>query len=77
MHLRGDTVALDELSELPDDVCPALRRERWNIMLCRAVRLTPPPQRAVADNAVYDISSGVVVLTGKAMKITTPARSGK
>lgn len=37
-----------------------------------AVRMTTPTQKAVADNAVYDIDSGVVVLTGRTMKITTP-----
>lgn len=36
------------------------------------VRISTPSQRAVADNGVYDIDSGVFVLTGKAMKITTP-----
>lgn len=37
-----------------------------------AVKLTTPTQKAVADSAVYDVDSGVVVLTGRAMKITTP-----
>ncbi|MBL8699657.1 MAG: hypothetical protein JNK67_14860 [Alphaproteobacteria bacterium] len=37
-----------------------------------AVRISTPTQRAVADNGVYDVDSGVFVLTGKAMKITTP-----
>jgi lipopolysaccharide export system protein LptA len=37
-----------------------------------AVRLTTPTQKAVADSAVYDIDAGVVVLTGRSMKITTP-----
>jgi len=36
------------------------------------VRISTPTQRAVGDNGVYDIDSGVFVLTGKAMKITTP-----
>lgn len=37
-----------------------------------AVRISTPTQRAVADSGVYDVDSGVFVLTGKAMKITTP-----
>lgn len=37
-----------------------------------SVRISTSSQRAVADNGVYDIDSGVFVLTGKAMKITTP-----
>jgi lipopolysaccharide export system protein LptA len=37
-----------------------------------AVKLTTPTQKAVADSAIYDLDSGVVVLTGRSMKITTP-----
>lgn len=35
-------------------------------------RITNPTQTAVGDKAVYDIDTGVLVMTGKALKITTP-----
>jgi len=38
------------------------------------VRISNAAQRAVADAGVYDVDSGVVTLTGKAMKITTAAQ---
>jgi lipopolysaccharide export system protein LptA len=38
------------------------------------VRITSSTQRAVADAGVYDIDSGIVTLTGTAMKITTAAQ---
>ena len=37
-----------------------------------SVRVSTPTQRAVGDDGVYDIDTGVIVLTGKSMKITTP-----
>ena len=37
-----------------------------------AVRLSTPTQRAFADNGVYDVTSGIVVLTGRSMRIVTP-----
>jgi lipopolysaccharide export system protein LptA len=38
------------------------------------VRITSPTQRAVADAGVYDVDSGIVTLTGTAMKISTAAQ---
>lgn len=35
-------------------------------------RITNPTQTAVGDKAVYDIDTGVLVMTGKSLKITTP-----
>ena len=37
-----------------------------------SVRLTTATQRAFADNGVYDVASGIVVLTGRSMRIVTP-----
>lgn len=37
-----------------------------------SVRVSTPTQRAVGDEGVYDVDTGVIVLTGKNMKITTP-----
>ncbi len=37
-----------------------------------SVRVSTPTQRAVGDDGVYDVDTGVIVLTGKSMKITTP-----
>lgn len=36
------------------------------------VRITNPTQTAVGDKGVYDVDTGVLVMTGKALKITTP-----
>lgn len=35
-------------------------------------RIVNPTQTAVGDKAVYDIDTGVLVMTGKSLKITTP-----
>lgn len=36
-----------------------------------SVRLSTPTQRAFADNGVYDVTTGIVVLTGRSMRIVT------
>lgn len=36
------------------------------------VRIVNPTQTAVGDKGVYDVDSGVLVMTGKALKLTTP-----
>lgn len=36
------------------------------------VRITNPTQTAYGDKGVYDMDTGVLVMTGKALKITTP-----
>ncbi|MBM3536365.1 MAG: hypothetical protein FJX55_00835 [Alphaproteobacteria bacterium] len=36
------------------------------------VRIVNPSQTAVGDKGVYDIDSGVLVMTGRALKLTTP-----
>lgn len=36
------------------------------------VRIETPTQNAVGDKGVYDVDTGVLVLTGKALKLTTP-----
>lgn len=36
------------------------------------VRISNPSQTAVGDKGVYDVDTGVLVMTGKALKITTP-----
>jgi lipopolysaccharide export system protein LptA len=36
------------------------------------VKLSTTTQRVVGDRGVYDVDSGVMVLTGKALKLTTP-----
>ena len=36
------------------------------------VRITTPAQNAVGDQAIYDIDSGVLVMTGRNLKLTTP-----
>ena len=36
------------------------------------VKITTPTQTAIGDNGIYDIDTGVVVLTGKGLKLTTP-----
>lgn len=36
------------------------------------VRIATPTQTAVGDKGVYDVDTGVLVLTGKGLKLTTP-----
>ncbi|HEX6978663.1 MAG TPA: LptA/OstA family protein [Alphaproteobacteria bacterium] len=36
------------------------------------VRIATPTHRAVGDRAIYDVDTGVIVLTGSALRLTTP-----
>jgi lipopolysaccharide export system protein LptA len=36
------------------------------------VLIKGPTQRVVGDHAVYDLDQGIIVVTGKALKLTTP-----
>ncbi len=36
------------------------------------VRIATPTHRAVGDRAIYDVDTGVMVLTGSALRLTTP-----
>jgi len=39
------------------------------------VRIVSPNQTAVGDKGVYDVDTGVLVLTGRALKLTTPTET--
>lgn len=76
---RGDARASQNGTTVEADVLTAYYREgassRTEIYRYQAegnVRIYTPTHRAVGDRAVFDIDTGVLVLTGKGLKLTTP-----
>ncbi len=76
---RGDARAQQGATVVEADMLTAYYREgsggRTDIFRYEAdgnVRISTPTQKVVGDKAVFDIDSGVLVMTGRAMKLTTP-----
>jgi lipopolysaccharide export system protein LptA len=76
---RGNASARQEDTTIYGDVLTAYYRGQTeggtSIFRYEAqgrVRIVSPTQTAVGDKGVYDIDSGVVVLTGQHLKLTTP-----
>jgi lipopolysaccharide export system protein LptA len=77
---RGDARASQNGTTVEADVLTAYYREgassRTEIYRYQAegnVRIYTPTHRAVGDRAVFDIDTGVLVLTGNGLKLTTPS----
>lgn len=76
---RGDARATQAGTTVEADTLTAYYREgktsRTEIFRYQAdgnVRIYTPTHRAVGDRAIYDTDTGVLVLTGKNLKLTTP-----
>lgn len=76
---RGDARASQSGTTVEADVLTAYYRQgatsRTEIYRYQAegnVRIYTPTHRAVGDRAIFDIDTGVLVLTGKGLKLTTP-----
>lgn len=76
---RGDARASQNGTTVEADVLTAYYRQgassRTEIYRYQAegnVRIYTPTHRAVGDRAVFDIDTGVLVLTGNGLKLTTP-----
>jgi lipopolysaccharide export system protein LptA len=76
---RGDARASQAGTTVEANVLTAYYREgassRTEIYRYQAdgnVRIYTPTHRAVGDRAIFDIDTGVLVLTGKGLKLTTP-----
>jgi len=77
---RGNAVAKRGQNTLYADVITAYYRdipnssqtEIWRVVSDGHVRITTPTQTVVGDHGVYDIDQAVVIMTGKALKLTTP-----
>jgi lipopolysaccharide export system protein LptA len=76
---RGDARASQQGTTVEADTLTAYYREgansRTEIYRYQAqgnVRIFTPTHRAVGERAVFDIDTGVLVLTGKGLKLTTP-----
>jgi lipopolysaccharide export system protein LptA len=76
---RGDARASQQGTTVEADTLTAYYREganaRTEIYRYQAegnVRIFTPTHRAVGDRAIFDIDTGVLVLTGKGLKLTTP-----
>jgi lipopolysaccharide export system protein LptA len=76
---RGDARATQSGTTVEADVLTAYYRQgassRTEIYRYQAegnVRIYTPTHRAVGDRAVFDVDTGVLVMTGKNLKLTTP-----
>jgi lipopolysaccharide export system protein LptA len=77
---RGHAIAKRGQTTLYADVITAYYREIpnssqteiWRVVSDGHVKITTPTQTVVGDHGVYDIDQAVVVMTGKALKLTTP-----
>lgn len=76
---RGDARAQQATTVVEADTLTAYYREKsgegTQIFRYEAegnVRISTPTQKVVGDKAVFDIDTGVLVMTGRAMKLTTP-----
>jgi lipopolysaccharide export system protein LptA len=76
---RGNASATQGTTSVHGDVLIAYYRtqpgggtEIFRYEVQGRARITNPTQTAVGDKAVYDIDTGVLVMTGKALKISTP-----
>jgi lipopolysaccharide export system protein LptA len=77
---RGNAVAKRGQTTLYADVITAYYRdipnssqtEIWRVVPDGHVKITTPTQTVVGDHGVYDIDQAVVVMTGRALKLTTP-----
>ncbi len=76
---RGDARATQGDTVVEADELIAHYRQRaegsteiYRLEATGRVRISTPTQRALADKGIYDTDSGVLVLTGKTLKLTTP-----
>ncbi len=76
---RGEARATQGTTVVEADVLTAFYRERpeggTEIFRYEAegnVRITTPSQKATGGRAVYDVDSGVLVMTGRRLRFTTP-----
>jgi lipopolysaccharide export system protein LptA len=76
---RGDARATQAGTTVEADVLTAYYRqgatsntEIYRYQADGNVRIYTPTHRAVGDRAIFDIDTGVLVLTGKGLKLTTP-----
>lgn len=70
--IRGEvTVYADELNafyrKLPDG-----GSEIWRLDAIKNVRIVTPGETAYGDHGVYDVDNGILVLTGKKVRLLTP-----
>lgn len=79
---RGNARAAQGDVEVFGDMLTAYYREDekgataiWRIDADRNVRIVTPTQRAFGDKGVYDVDNGVLVLTGKGIRLETETDS--
>jgi lipopolysaccharide export system protein LptA len=70
---RGQTTLYaDVLTAYYRDIPNTSQTEIWRVVAEGHVRITTPTQEVVGDHGVYDVDQTVVVMTGQALKLTTP-----
>jgi lipopolysaccharide export system protein LptA len=70
---RGDdTLYADTITAYYRDIPNSSQTEIWRVVADGHVKITTPTQSIVGDHGVYDIDNAVVIITGGALKLTTP-----
>ena len=70
---RGQTTLYaDVLTAYYRDIPNSSQTEIWRVVADGHVRITTPTQEVVGDHGIYDVDQTVVVMTGQALKLTTP-----
>jgi lipopolysaccharide export system protein LptA len=70
---RGETTLYaDVLTAYYRDIPNSSQTEIWRVVADGHVRATTPTQEVVGDHGIYDVDQTVVVMTGSALKLTTP-----
>ena len=70
---RGQTTLYaDVITAYYRDIANSSQTEIWRVVADGHVRITTPTQQVVGDHGIYDIDQAVVVMTGQALKLTTP-----
>jgi lipopolysaccharide export system protein LptA len=70
---RGQTTLYaDVITAYYRDIANSNQTEIWRVVADGHVRITTPTQEVVGDHGIYDVDQTVVVMTGQALKLTTP-----
>ena len=70
--VRGDvTLRADTITAYYRDAAKPGTTEIWRVIAAGNVKITTPSQTVVGDTATYDLDKAVVLITGKAIRLTT------
>lgn len=70
--VRGDvTLRADTITAYYRDTAKPGTTEIWRVIAAGNVKITTPTQLVVGDTATYDLDNAVVLIAGKAIRLTT------